>query len=106
MTSELETNIVSVERIKEYIDEPIEAPAILPNNRPPKDWPQQGYVEVDSYSVRYRPGLDLVLKSITCQAKPSEKVHKSSSPKVLLQIAPVADLDLVTALRLRDNRKI
>ena len=66
MASELETNIVAVERIKEYSEMPTEAPPIVESNRPPDDWPSlaQGHVKFDHYSIRYREGLDLVLKDI------------------------------------------
>jgi ABC-type multidrug transport system fused ATPase/permease subunit len=74
MTSELETNIVSVERIKEYTETPTEAPAIIKSNRPPSDWPQEGKVTFKDYSTRYRDGLDLVLKSIACNIPGGQKV--------------------------------
>ena len=51
MTSDLETNIVSVERIKEYTETPTEAEweAVEGDNlqRPPKDWPTAGAVQFD-----------------------------------------------------------
>ncbi|KAH9499735.1 Multidrug resistance-associated protein 1 [Bulinus truncatus] len=74
MMSEVETNIVSVERIKEYTETTREAEWTLPGQRPKSDWPQNGYVEFDHYQTRYRPGLDLVLKDVTCQIKGGEKV--------------------------------
>ena len=39
MASDLETNIVAVERIKEYSETPTEAPPIIESNRPSDDWP-------------------------------------------------------------------
>jgi hypothetical protein len=45
----------------EYRDEPEEAPAIT-QPRPPASWPSAGAVEAQKLSVRYRPGLPLVLK--------------------------------------------
>ncbi|KAK6170726.1 hypothetical protein SNE40_019043 [Patella caerulea] len=74
MTCELETNIVAVERVKEYADTPTEAEWIVENNRPPKDWPTSGVVEFSDYKVRYREGLDLVLKGINCKVKSGEKI--------------------------------
>ena len=65
MASELETNIVAVERIKEYSEIPTEAPPIIESHRPPDDWPSEGHVKFDNYSTHYREGLDLVLKDIT-----------------------------------------
>ena len=37
-------------------------------------WPQQGIVEFKDFQVRYREGLDLVLKGITFACKSEEKV--------------------------------
>jgi len=74
MTSDLETYVVSVERILEYADCPKEAPPIVENNRPSRSWPDSGAVEFVDYSTRYRPGLDLVIKGIDCSVNPGEKV--------------------------------
>ncbi|RUS82898.1 hypothetical protein EGW08_009321 [Elysia chlorotica] len=74
MTCELETNIVAVERIKEYTETPTEAPWVLEHNRPKPDWPQKGEIEFKDYKLRYREGLDLVLKGITCNIKSGEKI--------------------------------
>ena len=71
---ELETNIVSVERIKEYSEVPTEAPPIIDSNRPADDWPSEGHVEFDHYSTRYREGLDLVLKDVTVDIPGGTKV--------------------------------
>lgn len=72
MTSELETNIVSVERIKEYTVTPTEGN----NSRrlAAKSWPEKGEISIKNFSVRYRPGLDLVLHGISAHIAPSEKV--------------------------------
>lgn len=40
MTSDVETNIVAVERIKEYGETPQEAPWENPDHKPPGDWPK------------------------------------------------------------------
>lgn len=74
MTSEIETNIISVERVKEYIECPTEAPAVVPENRPKDEWPQTGTVTFQDYSVRYRPELDLVLKGLSFNIGPTEKI--------------------------------
>ncbi|XP_069159719.1 multidrug resistance-associated protein 1 [Procambarus clarkii] len=74
MTSDVETNIVSVERIKEYSEVPQEAAWEIPDHKPPKEWPQQGVVEFNSYSTRYREGLDLVVRDITVSIAGGEKI--------------------------------
>ncbi|KFO89418.1 Canalicular multispecific organic anion transporter 2, partial [Buceros rhinoceros silvestris] len=74
MTSELETNIVAVERIKEYSETETEAPWIIEGKRPPDDWPSRGELEFVNYSVRYRKGLDLVLKGLNLQVHGGEKI--------------------------------
>ena len=74
MASELETNIIAVERIKEYSETPTEALPIIESNRPSDDWPSQGHVKFDHYSTRYREGLDLVLKDITVDIPGGTKV--------------------------------
>lgn len=71
---EVETNIVSVERVLEYARLPSEAPEIVHRNRPPVSWPADGAVEFVNYSTRYRPGLDLVLKNISLDIKAHEKI--------------------------------
>ncbi|PIO76790.1 putative multi drug resistance-associated protein [Teladorsagia circumcincta] len=71
--SEVETNVVAVERVKEYTETAVEAPwrRQLP---PPDGWPRDGEVSFESYSTRYRPGLDLVLREVTIHISPGEKV--------------------------------
>ncbi|KAJ1919724.1 hypothetical protein IWQ60_007176 [Tieghemiomyces parasiticus] len=71
---EVETNIVSMERINEYSELASEAPEIIEDHRPEPTWPQRGEVIFDRYATRYRPGLDLVLRGISFTVKPREKV--------------------------------
>ncbi|KAF8354986.1 mrp-1 [Pristionchus pacificus] len=73
MTSELETNIVAVERINEYAGQDIEG---LPGSRAPADpeWPRDGAISLVDYRMRYREGLDLVLKGVTAHIEPGKKV--------------------------------
>ncbi|XHG00182.1 hypothetical protein AWENTII_003647 [Aspergillus wentii] len=73
-TVEVETNIVSVERVLEYAALPSEAPEVVFKNRPGIGWPAQGAVSFKNYSTRYREGLDLVLKDISLDIKPHEKI--------------------------------
>ncbi|KAK0045854.1 multidrug resistance-associated protein 1-like isoform X1 [Biomphalaria pfeifferi] len=72
--SDLETNIVSVERIKEYCETENEKARIIPFNRPHPSWPQEGKIKFIDYKARYRPGLELVLRGVTCEFKAGEKI--------------------------------
>ena len=51
----------------------VEAPGVL-EHRPPMDWPKHGAVVFDNYATRYREGLDLVLKGVSAEVRPREKV--------------------------------
>lgn len=74
MTSDVETNIVAVERIKEYSETPQEAEWEIPERKPNSRWPDQGMITFDRYQTRYREGLELVLHDVTCKVEPGEKV--------------------------------
>ncbi|XP_039402380.1 canalicular multispecific organic anion transporter 1 isoform X4 [Mauremys reevesii] len=73
MTSELETNIVAVERVHEYTEVENEAHWVT-EQRPPPGWPSKGEIQITDYQVRYRPGLELVLHGLTCDIGSTEKV--------------------------------
>ncbi|KFO89441.1 Canalicular multispecific organic anion transporter 1, partial [Buceros rhinoceros silvestris] len=72
-SSELETNIVAVERVHEYTKVKNEAPWVT-EKRPPRGWPSKGEIRFIDYQVRYRPELELVLQGITCNIESTEKV--------------------------------
>ncbi|KIJ55549.1 hypothetical protein M422DRAFT_199806 [Sphaerobolus stellatus SS14] len=72
-TSEVEQNVVSVERILHQTEVKPEAPEHIPDMLP-DGWPSKGKVEFKDYSMRYRPGLDLVLKDINLSIRPREKI--------------------------------
>uniref|UniRef100_A0A8C6A607 Multidrug resistance-associated protein 1 n=1 Tax=Marmota marmota marmota TaxID=9994 RepID=A0A8C6A607_MARMA len=74
MSSEMETNIVAVERLQEYSETEKEAPWQVPETAPPSNWPQVGRVEFRDYGLRYREDLDLVLKHINVTIEGGEKV--------------------------------
>ena len=74
MSSEVETNMVSVERIQEYQETPQEAPFDVPENDPGVNWPEHGVVEFENYQTRYREDLDLVLRGIDCKIGSGEKI--------------------------------
>ncbi|CAG2068184.1 unnamed protein product, partial [Timema podura] len=73
--SDVETNIVAVERIKEYVEIKQEAPWEEPSYPAPSDWPTVGEVKFQDYQLRYREGLDLVLKGVSFSIRGGEKVR-------------------------------
>ncbi|KAG5141528.1 hypothetical protein JHK82_017223 [Glycine max] len=66
--------IISVERIKQFIQLPEEPPAIVEDNRPPSSWPSKGRIDLQALEIRYRPNAPLVLKGITCTFKEGSRV--------------------------------
>ena len=74
MTGERETNIVSVERVKEFSELQSEAPLLVPDRQPPASWPSRGMIYINRLELRYREGLDTVLKGITLHIDGGEKV--------------------------------
>lgn len=70
----LSNTIISVERIKQYMNLVSEAPAVIPNKRPSLHWPSTGRVELENLQVRYRSNSPLVLRGITCIFQGGQKV--------------------------------
>ncbi|KAI8357575.1 hypothetical protein B0O80DRAFT_291714 [Mortierella sp. GBAus27b] len=70
---DLQNQLVAVERIDEYANKNPEAPAET-DVKLPENWPQAGHVEFRNYSTRYREKLDLVIKNISFDVQPGEKV--------------------------------
>lgn len=58
----LEMELVSVERIKEYVENPGESEGKNEKLPPPLNWPYSGKIEFIDYSARYSKG-----KSFHCQ---------------------------------------
>ena len=92
-SSEIETNIVSVERINEYAELHPEAPWRVPMEKSSSDWPKNGTIQyvdcsrclfrilrfifsrIKELSTRYRENLQLVLKDVTLTVEHGEKVR-------------------------------
>jgi len=47
---------------------------VIEHSRPERDWPKYGAIKFDNVNVRYREGLPLVLKNISLDIKPQEKI--------------------------------
>ncbi|CAL9703661.1 unnamed protein product [Knipowitschia caucasica] len=75
MSSDLETNIVAVERVREYSDTEKEAEWTLQNKGPqPDPWPSAGCIDIKNFGLRYRHNLDLALRHISLSITAGEKV--------------------------------
>lgn len=78
MSCEIESQIISVERIKEYIE--IEQEAAHETSAEALDagsysnWPSRGLIQFNNYSTKYRSGTDLVLNKVSFKALPGEKI--------------------------------
>uniref|UniRef100_A0A8C7QWX9 ABC-type glutathione-S-conjugate transporter n=1 Tax=Oncorhynchus mykiss TaxID=8022 RepID=A0A8C7QWX9_ONCMY len=72
--TDVENNIVSVERVKEYADTAKEAVWTVEGSSLPLAWPQTGTIEFQDYGLQYRKGLDWALKGITLKIQEKEKV--------------------------------
>ncbi|XP_014108153.1 PREDICTED: multidrug resistance-associated protein 1 isoform X1 [Pseudopodoces humilis] len=74
MSSDLENNVVAVERVKEYSEMEKEAEWRIEQTAPASSWPEEGKVEFRGYGLRYRDDLDLVLKNINVTISGGEKI--------------------------------
>ncbi|KAG6916302.1 hypothetical protein DXG01_007459 [Tephrocybe rancida] len=68
-----EQNMNAVERVLHYAGLESEGDATSPDD-PPASWPSQGRVSFDNVEFAYRKGLPLVLKGVSFDVKPGEKV--------------------------------
>ncbi|KAG6830040.1 hypothetical protein H0H92_002458 [Tricholoma furcatifolium] len=93
-----EQNMNAVERVLHYAELPSEGDATTPND-PSLSWPSQGQISFKGVKMAYRKGLPLVLKGVTFDIKPGEKVGivgrtgagKSSLLQALLRIVELED---------------
>ncbi len=82
--------------------------------RPDPSWPSKGEIEIHDLQLRYRPGLELVLKGISCDIRGREKIGicgrtgagKSSFTLALFRMVeyPLNCLDLRFVLLLPASR--
>eukprot|EP00095_Tigriopus_kingsejongensis_P011739 snap_masked-scaffold613_size124221-processed-gene-0.1 protein:Tk11739 transcript:snap_masked-scaffold613_size124221-processed-gene-0.1-mRNA-1 annotation:"abc transporter abcc1" len=100
MACNLESNTVSLERIMEYNDVDQEDGWVkTPCAKPVLSDPKVPAIEFQGYSTRYRPGLDLCLKSLDLKVHSGERLGvcgrtgagKSSLTKALFRILEPVD---------------
>ncbi|KAG0044636.1 hypothetical protein BGZ83_010140 [Gryganskiella cystojenkinii] len=110
---DLQNQLVAVERIREYADMQPEAPmetkqiggSAEAERALRHGWPTHGGIMFDHYSIRYREGLDLVLKEVSFEVRGGEKVAvvgrtgagKSSLTLALFRMIEAADSHWVRA---------
>ncbi|EQC40658.1 hypothetical protein SDRG_01736 [Saprolegnia diclina VS20] len=96
--SELETDMVSIERLVAYTQLPPEADLrVTSDSVLPTAWPHAGAVTFTNVHLRYRPGLPLVLRGVSFSIRAREKVGvvgrtgagKSSLVVALLRLVEV-----------------
>ena len=100
--AETEQALQSFERITEVSDLTPEEPKDKVCCELPQEWPQSGSIQFNNVTVRYRPGLPLVLQDFTAHIKPREKIGvvgrtgcgKSTLINVLFRILEVEEGDV------------
>ncbi|PFH45503.1 hypothetical protein AMATHDRAFT_82867 [Amanita thiersii Skay4041] len=104
--SEVEQNIVSVERILHQTEVKSEAPHEIPDGGLDEDWPFRGEIEFQEYSTRYRPELGLVLKEISLKICAGEKIGicgRTGAGKSSLLLALFRIIEPATGIILIDS---
>ncbi|XP_059462993.1 ABC transporter C family member 10-like [Corylus avellana] len=74
MHCSIANDIISVERLYQYMHIPSEAPQVIEGSRPMTYWPAVGKVEIQDLQVRYRPSAPLVLCGINCTFEGGHKI--------------------------------
>ncbi|GMI10781.1 hypothetical protein TrVE_jg12891 [Triparma verrucosa] len=92
--TDMESKLNGFMRLEEYAtDLPKEAPAVLPedaNLESSKGWVKEGSIDFEDLQLRYREGLELVLKGVTCKLEGGTKcgiVGRTGSGKSSLMLA-------------------
>lgn len=73
--AEVENDMVGAERIMHYANElEQEAPHEIPDRKPDPKWPAGGAIVFNDVFMKYRPELPDVLKGLSIDVKPAEKI--------------------------------
>ncbi|RKP05349.1 P-loop containing nucleoside triphosphate hydrolase protein [Thamnocephalis sphaerospora] len=86
----VEVTMNGMERISEYLQVEQEPAAIVEENRPAKNWPLHGAIQVDNLTVRYSDDQTPVLHGLTLDVKPGERigiVGRTGAGKSTLSVA-------------------
>ncbi|KAI7906444.1 P-loop containing nucleoside triphosphate hydrolase protein [Cokeromyces recurvatus] len=69
-----EMNMNAIERVHEYLDVEEEPAAEIPETEPRSSWPEYGSVEVQDLVMQYAPENPPVLRNVSFQVQPREKI--------------------------------
>lgn len=98
MASDMEANMVAVERVEEYSNIQSEGLRSTPvDAKLPQVWPPKGAIEFTEVRLRYRPGLPFVLKGLNLTIPPGSKigvVGRTGAGKSTLMIALMRIVDV------------
>ena len=70
----VEMNMNSVERLQEYFTIDQEPPQEIPETEPRASSPERGEINVQDVSLRYAPELPRVIKNVTFDVEPNNKI--------------------------------
>jgi ABC-type multidrug transport system fused ATPase/permease subunit len=70
----IEMNMNSFERLQEYLEVEQEAPYEIEETEPAVSWPESGRINVKDVSLRYAPELPRVIKNVSFDVEPNQKV--------------------------------
>ncbi|CUM64740.1 uncharacterized protein PRCAT00002351001 [Priceomyces carsonii] len=70
----VEMNMNSVERLQEYFEIEQEPPYEIPETKPRASWPDRGEIIVKDVSLRYSPELPRVIKNVSFDVEPNNKI--------------------------------
>ncbi|KAF9127561.1 CD9 antigen [Mortierella sp. 14UC] len=93
-------NFCDLQRVIEYTSLKTEAPDTT-NVLLPANWPSEGQISFKNYSARYREGLDLVIRHVSVDILPVEKIgsywakESDNSRVIVADAAPIGPLDQV-----------
>ena len=68
------TSFAALERLSQYLELPQEPAHTLPTDPPRGQWPNDGAIEFQTVSLRYRPGLPLALHDFTMRVAGGSRV--------------------------------
>ncbi|KAH3887765.1 hypothetical protein DPMN_011784 [Dreissena polymorpha] len=96
--NETEARFTSMERLNEYAVK-LGSENLVAKKIAPTEWPQKGAITFCNVNMRYRPEVDLVLRSVNFEIQPREKVGivgrtgagKSSLTGVLFRLVELAE---------------